>query len=143
MRRRKIMKKLIQEIGIVICSLILFTLPVKAAEDTVSLQPDGNQVEATLEFASDPKTDPVDEILSLQLSFQVKAENGSLGKDDVSFIFDSGIQSVVKESRYHADTGILNIYISGTKNLASLENLTLGRVQFNKEIGRASCRERV
>lgn len=50
---------------------------------------------------------------SLKVSFKLTSD--ALEKAEVSFSFDQGVTSSIREYRYHPDTGILTIYISGTE----------------------------
>lgn len=131
-------KKLILWLGISLVCFTAFVLSVRATEkETVSLSNAGGQIEATLELPVEEDKNgnfiPPDEVVALQISFQISGQ-GSVGKDDVSFIFDSSLpQGAVKEYRYQEDTGVLNIYISGRENIYSSKNISLGKVSVNSD----------
>lgn len=130
-------KKLMLWLGISLVCFTAFVLSARAVEkETVSLTNVDGQIEAALEL---PEM-PAEEIVALQLSFQIGASQGSIGKEDVSFAFDAGLPGeALKQCRYQEETGILTIYISGNQNLypkgseASSGNpkLSLGRVIVN------------
>lgn len=125
-------KRLMLWLGVTLVFFTAFVLSVGAAEkETVSLTNVDGQIEATLELPAPP----MEEIVALQLSFQIEAGQGNIGKEDVSFAFDSRLpEGVLQQSRYQEDTGILTIYISGNQDLypkgttAEALKLSLGRV---------------
>lgn len=126
-------------LGISLVCFTAFVLSARAVEkETVSLTNVDGQIEAALEL---PEV-PAEEIVALQLSFQIGAAQGSIGKEDVSFAFDAGLPGeALQQCRYQEETGILTIYISGNQNLypkgseASSGNpkLSLGRVIVNSD----------
>lgn len=132
-------KKLMLWLGISLVCFTAFVLSARAVEkETVSLTNVDGQIEAALEL---PEV-PAEEIVALQLSFQIGAAQGSIGKEDVSFAFDAGLPGeALQQCRYQEETGILTIYISGNQNLypkgseASTGNpkLSLGRVIVNSD----------
>lgn len=132
-------KKLMLWLGISLVCFTAFVLSARAVEkETVSLTNVDGQIEAALEL---PEM-PAEEIVALQLSFQIGTAQGSIGKEDVSFAFDAGLPGdALQQCRYQEDTGILTIYISGNQNLypkgneASSGNpkLSLGRVIVNSD----------
>lgn len=132
-------KKLMLWLGISLVCFTAFVLSARAVEkETVSLTNVDGQIEAALEL---PEA-PAEEIVALQLSFQIGAAQGSIGKEDVSFAFDAGLPGeALQQCRYQEETGILTIYISGNQNLypkgseASTGNpkLSLGRVIVNSD----------
>lgn len=130
--------KLVLWLGISLVCFTAFVLSVKAAEkETVSLSNVDGRIEATLELPVEEDENggftPPDEVVALQLSFQISGQ-GSIGKDDVFFTFDGGLpQGAVKEYRYQEDTGVLNIYISGRENIYSSKNISLGKVSVNSD----------
>lgn len=129
-------KKLTLLIGILAISFAVFTLSVRAdVRETVSLESEGDKIKATLELPEASK----DEIVALQLSFQIEPEQGSVS--DVSFEFDPGISgSAVTQYRYQEESGILNIYISGKDNIyGDQKTITLGKVVVNSN-GNTSVR---
>lgn len=131
-------KKLVLWLGISFVCFTAFVLSVRATEkETVSLSNAGGQIEATLELPVEEDKNgnfiPPEEVVALQISFQISGQ-GSVGKDDVSFTFDSSLpQGAVKEYRYQEDTGVLNIYISGRENIYSSKNISLGKVSVNSD----------
>jgi len=125
-KEKKMMKKLIQEMGFLTFCFIMFLLPVKAAEDTISLTADGNKAEAILELPE--STVNGEEIVSLQLSFLIETKQGDFSKNEISFEFDNEMKSAVQQYRYQSDSGILSIYISGQQNLFEKERVSLGKI---------------
>lgn len=123
-------KKLMQGIGITMFCFLLFLLPVKAADPSVSLKEDGNDVKVVLELSDTAKSM---EAVSLKLSFEIDKKPA---EEDISFEFDSGIKSKseVKEFRYHEESGRLNIYISGTTNLFEEDSLSLGKIALKENV---------
>lgn len=132
-------KKLILWLGISLVCFTAFVLSVRATEkETVSLTNVDGEVEATLELPGEA----AEEIVALQLSFQINAEGGTIKKEDISFDFDAGFSGVtVQKYNYREDTGILSIYISGKEDLYSGNNLnqaqnpriSLGKVVVNSD----------
>ena len=125
--------KFILWLGISLVCFTAFVLSVRAAEkETVSLNNVNGQIEATLELPVEENPDgsftPPEDIVAIQLSFQISGP-GSIKKEDVSFDFGSGIpEGTMTEYRYQEDTGVLNIYVSGNKNIYSSKNISLGKV---------------
>ena len=130
--------KFILWLGISLVCFTAFVLSVRAGEkETVSLNNVNGGIEATLELPVGENQNgtftPPEEVVAIQLSFQLSGE-GSIKKEDVSFEFGSSIpQGVMKEYRYQEDTGVLNIYISGNKNIYNSKNISLGKVVVNSE----------
>lgn len=108
------------------CAMIPMNLYAASFERAV-LKGKDNQVFATL-----TQLDQKDDIRSLQLSFQVKVVKGTVQEKDISFQFDKALSSEVKEYRYHHDTGMLTVYISGIQDLYTSEALELGSVTIAK-----------
>ena len=123
-------KKLIRGIGLMSVCLFLFPLSVLAADKSVTLSETDDGVKAFVEL---PSTEGVNPATSLQMSFQVEAVRGNAEQAKAEFFFSEEVQSSVKEYRYHEDTGILTIYISGTENLFSEERLELGELIVSSE----------
>ena len=122
------MKRQIKNI-VLLFSFLMFTLPVRAAEDTVTLTAEKNTVEAVLlQGTGEAGTE---EIVSLQLSFQIDSGEKRLKQDEVSFEFNSSLVSTVKQYRYHPDTGLLNIYVSGSEHVTGKENVS-GKISLGK-----------
>lgn len=130
--------KFILWLGISLVCFTAFVLSVRAGEkETVSLNNVNGGIEATLELPVGENQNgtfsPPEEVVAIQLSFQLSGQ-GSIKKEDVSFEFGSSIpQGVMKEYRYQEDTGVLNIYISGNKNIYNSKNISLGKVVVNSE----------
>ncbi len=132
-------KKLILWLGISLVCFTAFVLSVRATEkETVSLTNVDGKVEATLELPGEA----VEEIVALQLSFQIETGEGTIKKEDISFDFDAGFSgATVQKYNYREDTGILSIYISGKKDLYSGKGLNqaqnpeipLGKVVVNSD----------
>lgn len=130
--------KFILWLGISLVCFTAFVLSVRAAEkETVSLTNVNGQIEATLELPVGENPDgsftPPEDIVAIQLSFQISGP-GSIKKEDVSFDFGSGIpEGAIRDYRYQEDTGVLNIYVSGNKNIYSTKNISLGKVIVNSD----------
>lgn len=132
-------KKLILWLGISLVCFTAFVLSVRATEkETVSLTNVDGKVEATLELPGEA----VEEIVALQLSFQIETGEGTFKKEDISFDFDAGFSgATVQKYNYQEDTGVLSIYISGKKDLYSGKGLNqsqnpeipLGKVVVNSD----------
>lgn len=73
-------------------------------------------------------------ISTLQLSLKVEPVQADAV---VSFAFAEDCKAKIAEFRYHKDTGLLNLYLSGTKGLFDTEtdSLTLGTVTVQDENG--------
>lgn len=100
------------------------------AREAISLSADGSQAEVTLEVPEE-MVQQKEDVVSLQLSFQIEAAQGTLGEKDVSFDFGGQIGSAVKEQRYDPDSKVLSIYISGNQDLYEKESLSLGKIVIN------------
>ena len=132
-------KKLILWLGISAICFTAFVLSVRATEkETVSLTSEDGQVEAALELPGKPS----EEIVAMQLSFQIEAGQGGLKGEDISFVFDGGLpKDAIQQYRYQEDTGILSIYISGNQDLypkgeaydKKNPKISLGKVVVNAE----------
>lgn len=136
-------KKLMLWLGISVACFTAFVLSAGAAEkETVSLSNVGGQIEAILEL---PQM-PTEEIVALQLSFQIEAGQGNIRKEDISFAFDAGLpEEALQQCRYQEETGVLTIYISGNQDLypkgdsGGNPKISLGRVIVNSD-GNASVK---
>ena len=122
-------------IGLLAVCTLAAGFSVQAAEDSVVLQGKENQALATLELADrimgDGQKEPREDAVSLQLSFQVETTQGNAGETEAVFQFGEDTAQGVHSYRYHKDTGILTIYISGGKNLFQGDLLSLGQVVVN------------
>lgn len=76
----------------------------------------------------------VQDVTTMRLSVTV-ASTDSL---QASFVFDDGVQSSVREYRYDADSGRLNIYLSGRTELFTDGSLDLGEVRLATADGSAA-----
>lgn len=122
-------KRIIYSMVILAVSLIMFPAAVFAAADkSVSLKENGGRAEAEILIG-----DSEDEVTSLQLGFQIEVKEKTAAGLKAEFVFDESIRSAVKTYRYHEDTGILNIYISGTQNLFENDTLKLGSMTFTSD----------
>ena len=122
-------KKLIRGIGAMAVCLFLFPLSAFAADKSVTLSETGDEVQVFVELPSETKVEP---ITSLQMEFQVEITQGNAEQAKAEFHFNETIKSSVKEYRYHADTGILTIYISGKNNLFSEKYLSGQKLELGK-----------
>lgn len=128
-------KKLIRGIGVMTACLFLFPFSVLAAEKSVTLSESDGGVQAFVELPSEEEVNPV---TSLQMEFQVEITQGDAKQAKAEFHFHEALTSSVKEYRYHPDTGILTIYISGKDNLfsdkmLSEQRLALGELSLSTE----------
>lgn len=122
-------KYLLGGLGCLFTIGLLFRLPLSVeAEDNVLLRSNGNRASVVLE-AGELK----DEVVSLQISFQVELKAGDSQKDQIAFEFDKGITSAVKQYRYHKDTGTLNVYVAGKEDLCQDGELSLGSIVLSSD----------
>lgn len=120
--------KLLKTLGVVLMLCLLIPLDLHASSQELAvLEVKDHQVIASL-----TQLDQKEEIRSLQLSFQIKAVKGTIEEKDIRFQFDDALSSEVKEYRYHHDTGVLTIYLSGTMDLYTNDVLSLGALQIDK-----------
>lgn len=133
------MKKFMRIIMLFTICLFASVNSVKAqTAETVTLRADGNTADVTL---MRPQTEGNDEILSLQLNLKIETKEGDASQNRVSFVFDNEVTSVVKTSRYHEETGILTLYISGEQNLYENDSLKLGKIVLDSTapLGVTAC----
>lgn len=109
--------------SVFVLSMAIIT-PVNALEGTIAFTSQDDQIAVTLNVS-----DTSVEALTMKASFEIKAEDKEIEKDDILFNFDESIQSLIKEYRY--DNDILTIYISGQDNLFINEQIKLGTIDFN------------
>ena len=125
--------KIIRGAGFLALCLAVAVMPVKAAEDPVSLSKDGDGVKVELS-----KEAIADEVHSLHLSFDVDVTKGSLAESEVSFdwaISDDAYKTQFCEKK---DGGLtLDIYTSAKEDLFSSGNdgLTLGVIKLTPAKG--------
>ena len=121
-------KRLLQGMGAMLLGLLLWTLPVSAADQgAVTLTTTGSGASAVLSWPEGTEK----EIRSLQLGFQAEGAQQA----ELSFEFDAAIGSRIKEYRYQKDTGLLTLYISGSENLHTGDSLTLGEIKASVKEG--------
>lgn len=107
--------------------LCVMSVTVSAAEaGTIELKANGSEALLIMDF---PQA-AAEEIASMQLSLSISMTGASSSSgSDIEFTFDSGLSSKIVEARYHSDTGLLNIYLSGTEALFQKNSpLTVGKV---------------
>jgi len=121
-------KRLLQGMGAMLLGLLLWTLPVSAADQgAVTFTATGSGASAVLSWPEGTEK----EIRSLQLGFQAEGAQQA----ELSFEFDDAIGSRIKEYRYQKDTGLLTLYISGSENLHTGDSLTLGEIKASVKEG--------
>ncbi len=124
----KLREKGLRAIAIVIAVLCcLMTLGTRAFADpetqTLELDASGSEARLIMDF---PQA-AAEKIASMQISLVVLPSSGA----DIEFIPDSGLPAKIVESRYHSDTGVLTVYLAGTKALFSgASPLTVGRIRI-------------
>lgn len=132
------MKKIIRGMGILALCLMTAVLPVRAADDPVSLIKNGSGVKVILS-----KEAIDDEVHSLHLSLEVDVTKGKLTQDEVSFdwaISDDAYKTQFCEKK---DGGfIVDIYTSAKENIFSAgdDGLTLGVVKLSPAKGKVTAK---
>ena len=108
---------------------------IAAARTTVTLTAEGNQAEVSLELPAGDQAEQqgYDGIKALQLGFQINILQGEGADYQVSFLFDEGITSSVRQFSYQEETGLLQIYLSGEQNLYETGSITLGKIVVESE----------
>ncbi len=98
-----------------------------ALDQDVILKAEESRVEVSMGGSEDT-------VLSMKLSLEVEVTEGDAG---VSFEFDPGIESAVKQYRYEKESGILNLYISGNskQKIFQTEEFCLGKVVLDPGTG--------
>ncbi len=114
----------------VLCMGIPALPVIAAAQTTVTLTAEGNQAEVSLVLPSENQSErqAYSGIKALQLGFQVNILHGEGESYNMSFLFDEGITSSVKQFSYQEETGLLQIYLSGEQNLYEGGRITLGKI---------------
>lgn len=113
-----------------VAAVLLFCIPTLTvgasakAVNKIELTANGSEARITLDF---PQA-AAEEIASLQLSLSVGV---SSDKAEIEFIPDDDLPVKIAESRYHSDTGILNIYLAGTEPVFSSTPLSIGKVKIS------------
>lgn len=97
-----------------------------ANEEKAQLTSDGDKAAVSLTLSQAAK----EEISSIQISLNVKPNTD---KAEIAFIPNENLKVKICESRYHSDTGILNIYAVGTEPIFDKSNpaVTLGTVKLS------------
>lgn len=104
-------------------------LAVSAEESgAVVLTPSTDGAQVSLNLPSDTTQD----ITTMRLSLTVTSSDPL----DAKFVFDDAIESSVQEYRYDADSGRLNVYLSGRSTLFADGTLDLGQVQLTTRDGK-------
>lgn len=103
-------------------------LAVPAQGSAVTITPDAGGAEVHLSLPSDTTRD----ITSLRLSIAVDATQPV----EAQFVFDDSLSSKIQEYRYDADTGNLNIYLSGNSSIFTDGSLDLGQVSLSTSDGK-------
>lgn len=112
-------------IAALICCITASALTVSAAANQkIELKASGSEAQLVLDL---PQA-AAEEISSLQIALSVSV---SSDKAKIEFIPNSSLAAKIVESRYHSDTGVLNIYLAGTKALFSPSSpLTVGKLKI-------------
>lgn len=104
-------------------------LAVSAEESgAVVLTPSTDGAQVSLNLPSDTTQD----ITTMRLSLTITSSDPL----DAKFVFDDAIESSVQEYRYDADSGRLNVYLSGRSTLFADGTLDLGQVQLTTRDGK-------
>lgn len=118
--------KALSAAAVVLCCIFALSLTVSAAAgNKIELKAGGSEAQLILDF---PQA-AAEETASLQISLSVTTDSDGAR---IEFVPDSELAAKITESRYHSDTGILNIYIAGTEALFSASKpLTVGKVTIS------------
>lgn len=120
-------KKLPYVIAAMLCCVAALTISASAAAavNKIQLRASGSEAQLTIDF---PQA-AAEEISSMQLSLSISV---SAGTPEIEFIPDSRLPAKIAESRYHSDTGVLNIYLAGSEPLFSGSSpLSVGKVKIS------------
>lgn len=122
----KFMKKIITGFAMAVFACIaLLPLQVSAAgEPGIQLQAEENAASVSLTLPETVR----EHVYSLELSLRV--ESDAPEQLNAEFLFEEGLAKIA-EYRYHEDTGILKIYLSGNRALFEGEFLKLGKAVFS------------
>lgn len=117
--------KLSGVLAVLICCILALTVSASAAAiNKIGLRASGSEAQITVDF---PRA-AAEKIASMQLSLSISV---SSGKPEIEFIPDSRLPAKIAESRYHSDTGVLNIYLAGSEPLFSGSSpLSVGKVKI-------------
>lgn len=112
--------------AVILCCIFALSLTVSAAAgNKIELKAGGSEAQLILDF---PQA-AAEETASLQISLSVTTDSDGAR---IEFVPDSELAAKITESRYHSDTGILNIYLAGTEALFSASKpLTVGKVTIS------------
>lgn len=124
------MNRLIGGTGIFAACFLCWGIRSCALEQDVILKPEDDKVKVSIGGAEDT-------VISMRLSLEVEVTEGNA---DVSFEFDPGVESTVKQYRYEKETGILNLYVSGNtkQKIFQTEEFCLGRVVLDPGTGESA-----
>ncbi|MDE7194445.1 MAG: hypothetical protein K2O14_10790 [Oscillospiraceae bacterium] len=119
-------KKLLCIPAAILCCIMALTVGAYAAAvNKIELKASGSEAKITIDF---PQA-AAEEIASMQISLNVKVNSD---KAEIEFIPDDGLSSKIAESRYHSDTGVLNIYLAGSEPLfVGSAPLSVGTVKIS------------
>lgn len=118
--------RLIAVIAVILCCAMALGTSVFAASSvqTVELNANGSEAQLIMDF---PQA-AAEEIASMQISLVISPSSDSA---DIEFVPDSELPAKIVESRYHSDTGVLTVYLAGTKALFSgISPLTVGKIKI-------------
>lgn len=120
---KKLIKGLSGALAVLLCCICA---PTASAEtvNKIELKASGSEAELTFDFPMAA----AEEIASVQITLNVAA---SSGKAEIEFVPDGGLAAGIAESRYHRDTGELNVYIAGTEPVFSDAPLAVGKVRIS------------
>ncbi|MDE6592651.1 MAG: FIVAR domain-containing protein [Oscillospiraceae bacterium] len=128
----KIKKRLASAALALFCMAFQATAVSAASENEIELKANGSEAELELCFPQGA----AEEIASMQISVSVRSSSDNVY---VEFIPDSGLASKITESRYQSDTGVLNIYLAGTRSLFSDSGaLKVGSVKISSDSGNSA-----
>lgn len=118
--------KALSAAAVILCCIFALSLTVSAASgNKIELKAGGSEAQLILDF---PQA-AAEETASLQISLSVTTDSDGAR---IEFVPDSELAAKITESRYHSDTGILNIYLAGTEALFSASKpLTVGKVTIS------------
>lgn len=131
-------KKIIRGTGLLALCLMTAVMPVRAADEPVSLIKDGNGVKVVLS-----KEAIDDEVHSLHLSLEVDVTKGNLTQDEVSFdwaVSDDAYKTQFCDKK--DGSFILDIYTSAKEDIftAGDDGLTLGVVKLSPTKGSVTAK---
>lgn len=118
--------RLIAVITALLCCVMALGISVFAESEAqfVELSANGSEAQLVMDF---PQA-AAEEIASMQISLVVSLSSSGA---EIEFVPDSGLPAKIVESRYHDDTGVLTVYLAGTKALFSgTSPLTVGKIKI-------------